>query len=285
MNKFVGREEEIAMLNKILNMAPEKIICMYGKNNCGKTTFIKEFMKRNEKVYTFYYLDFRKNYIIDEWQFLNMLLKTFYKDKKINFDKEKNISIVFDNVLDLISNKLKKVKNPVIIFDEWQNLNQLYYANKLFVDKFINYLINLTKHEHLAHVILITSDTKLIEKTFLEYDLDSRLLFFEIRELSKEESLKLIESYLNNLNLDYKPTQIYKYTGGNPALISDFIFNLVQDGNLNKVYKNKINMLRKTISFEGEKIKFYNIKTGKYEYMNKIYQLANKNLGNKKASL
>ncbi|MBU1862835.1 MAG: ATP-binding protein, partial [Candidatus Omnitrophica bacterium] len=42
---FIGREQEIALLNKIYNQGKAELILLYGRRRIGKTRLLKEFIK------------------------------------------------------------------------------------------------------------------------------------------------------------------------------------------------------------------------------------------------
>ena len=95
--------------------------------------------------------------------------------------------------------KLKKVAakgiRPVLVLDEIQMLKDIYMNGEQYlIDKLFNLFVGLTKELHLAHVILLTSDSYFIEEIYNSAKLKKTTRFYFIDHFLKKEVAKWLAS-------------------------------------------------------------------------------------------
>ena len=82
-------------------------------------------------------------------------------------------------------------KIPVIIFDEIQELKWIYYWEDKFKKELLRemfaFFISLTKENHLAHVICMTSESAFIEQIYNDVKLKNTSDFYFIDHLEKKD--------------------------------------------------------------------------------------------------
>jgi len=308
---FIGREREIGWMRLYLEHEANKILAVTGKANCGKTALMQEVMKRLAKTHTFFYLDLRKHYISDAQDFAISLYHLFYGSErreqlefmigpvKIGFKEvlsKEEVKNVVNALLNGVEERLMKVKNPVLVIDELQVLKELYVnGDKKLIDRLLEFFISLTKHQHLAHVIVLTSDSTFYAELYSKSGMHERMDFKLLDELSRQEAIELIRYYVREYSLSLDPEQIYHYTGGNPSLIQSICF-MAADVGLEEAVKFKIEdvkwkltqlakkgvklkvpeeyELEEGLVFVEENLLFFNVMSKKYEPQHRIIELA-----------
>ncbi|WP_459893108.1 ATP-binding protein, partial [Hydrogenobaculum acidophilum] len=186
---FVNREKEIKLLMEMFETRPERILWIYGPKSAGKTTFI-EYIVENELFEDFErqkpkngfwvrYINFRR-YAIASY---NSFLKTFIKPDNIDISFESHINLgifklkanvlkkieekevdLFNTLIEEIS-KISKTQKPIIIIDEIQILEDIYInGERELLKEFLNFLVSLTKELHIAHVLILSSNTIFIDR-------------------------------------------------------------------------------------------------------------------------
>ncbi len=309
---FIGREREIGWMRLYLEHEANKILAVTGKANCGKTALMQEVMKRLAKTHTFYYVDLRFYHILHAQDLALVLYKMFYPEKlyeevavkigpfEIKLEEKVNaveIANFLNALFDEITVNLKKVKNPVLVVDELQVLKELYVnGDKKLIDRLLEFFISLTKHQHLAHVIVLTSDSTFYAELYSKSGMHERMKFYLLDELDRPEALDLIRYYCEEYEVDIKPERIYRYTGGNPALIETVVSEAARLGfrkavELKKGYlkdyiatyaeekKLELKELEKLRKEEGQawvdaNVLFYNVETAKFEFQHRMMELA-----------
>jgi AAA+ ATPase superfamily predicted ATPase len=88
-----------------------------------------------------------------------------------------------------ILNRIKEKRQPILILDEIQRLQDIYMNGELkkkhLLTEFFNFLVRLTKETHLAHVVAMTSETLFLEKIYNHSKLSMTSDFYLIDHFDK----------------------------------------------------------------------------------------------------
>ena len=118
-------------------------------------------------------------------------------------------------LMDILSN-IKTKRQPILILDEIQTLKDLYMNGEIqkkhLLTEFFNFLVRLTKETHIAHVIVMTSETLFMEDIYNHSKLSKTSDFFLIDHLDQ----KAIQTWFEQEGI-YEPDMfelIREYCGG-----------------------------------------------------------------------
>jgi len=249
---LIDREKEITFIKEWFKKTPQEILFIYGPKSVGKTTII-EYIVENELFddfrlfkstkYNVKYINFRQKLFGEYDSFLNSLLvkdeEDFELSAQINLGvfkiDAKSYKKIKDKELDLFDELFRQLKEskkrPILIFDEIQALENVYVdKNRLLLDEFLNFCVSLTKEKHLAHVVLLSSNTIFLETLYNNAKLKVTSYFYKIDHLSFEA----IKSYFDFSDDEIK--LIYDYVGGSIAHIQKIIRRIeLNQGNLEEV--------------------------------------------------
>ncbi|WP_459895321.1 ATP-binding protein, partial [Hydrogenobaculum acidophilum] len=188
---FVNRTKEMKFFMERFEELPEKILWIYGPKSAGKTTLI-EYIVENELFEDFEhqnpkngfwvkYINLRGKLIANYSMFLETFIKPKKEDTEYSLGARINIGILrleaqkllqvkdksldlFDAILEELDN-IAKTQKPIIIIDEIQTLEGLYInGGKELIKEFLNFCVRLTKELHLAHVLILSSNTIFIDQ-------------------------------------------------------------------------------------------------------------------------
>ena len=248
--KFFNREKEIKEILHILNKEPDDIYFIYGSINSGKTTLINHII--NEKLnnnYKVFYINFRTYLISEKKEFIEAIFSTkkddFFetiKDKsevlnlitkstkiltgipipEVEFNKlfEEKINDAFQYLNDILLETKKSGKRPVLIFDELQMIKELTTnGQKYLLKELFQFLVSLTKEQHLCHIFCLTSDSLFAEYVYNTGELEGRAKHLLVDDFNKETSFKYMDFLAkeNNIALsEENKERIYSYVGGKP---------------------------------------------------------------------
>jgi len=231
--EFINREKEIKFLKNRFNENPRRILWVYGPKSTGKTTLI-EYLLEKELDNSYYkkFFSFRRKIFGNYDMFLESMLEPIDEDEEGELNSELNFG-----VFKLSAKKYKKIKEKkrdffeeikehfvnsgkknILVVDEVQELEDIYIdKEKELFNEFLNFCISLTKEQHLAHVVILTSNTIFLEKIYnnakmkktSEFKLIEHLDYKEIKEWLetknfKEDEIKLIYDYLGGMVADIK---------------------------------------------------------------------------------
>ena len=132
--------------------------------------------------------------------------------------KSKNTDDVFDYIAMVFEEIRNSKRTPVLIIDELQVIGDL-KINGFLIYKLFNFFISLTKHEHLGHVLCLSSDSLFIERVYNEAMLDGRAKYLLVDDFDRETALKFMDFLAkeNDVNLTNNDKElIYSYVGGKP---------------------------------------------------------------------
>jgi len=236
MATFINRTKEITFLTNWLQQEPNSLLFIYGPKSCGKTTLINELIEHHLdlKKMAINYMNLRGVLIYNFQSFLDSFFTKSTKSKireilagatinlgffKVGLEEE---ALLKQNPFRVMEGQLtqanKKGLTPVLIIDEIQNLKNIYVnGERHLLDELFNLFVRLTKEIHIAHVILLTSDSYFIEDIYNNARLKKTAEFYLIDHLEQEAVVAwLAKEQLNKTDAEY----IWDKLGGSTWEIS-----------------------------------------------------------------
>ena len=279
---FVDREREEQFLLNRFQQKPGKILFIYGPKSSGKTTLM-EYLVENvlEKDKRFYvnYVNFRGHAISNYDTFLDVYFQPIEDENKPFIEKALeylpvrigrlagNVSLPvkgFQFSLDLelykqidpfelllrILQKIKQKRMPILILDEVQTLEGIYMNGEMrkknLLTEFFNFLVRLTKETHVAHVVVMTSETLFLEKIYNHSKLAETSDFYKIGHLDFEQ----VQEWLKYEGIEDEDVVnlIWEYVGGSAHRINDAIRMLKGGGDLEEYLVDEARTYRGKLS-------------------------------------
>ena len=310
--KFFNREREIKEIISILEGEPNSIYFIYGSINSGKTTLINHII--NEKLnnnYKVFYINFRTYLISEKKEFIEAIFSTkkddFFetiKDKsevlnlitkstkiltgipipEVEFNKlfEEKINDAFQYLNDILLETKKSGKRPVLILDELQMIKELTTnGQKYLLKELFQFLVSLTKEQHLAHCLCLTSDSLFAEYVYSTGELEGRAKYLLVDDFDKPTAIKFINFLAkeNNIKLSNEQKErIYSLVGGKPIdiynIIDEMRYKELNDI-LNQILKeetSKLNMFLDVLKYSEPEVEINNktIKINKEDITNAL---------------
>jgi len=249
---FVNREDELAYLETWISARPENILFLYGPKSSGKTTLIYRFIDQNlsNDRYDIKHFNLRELLLVNYENFLQAFfeikageqiketrqydLKVF----KLSVETLKGLELRELDPFVVMKRELeksnKKGKRPVIIIDELQALDEIYFnGGRELLNEMINFFVAMTKESHLCHVLIASSDGYFIERIYQDSKLKKTSRLLEIKYIGYED----VMHWLSNLNAyskidrfvlsDGQKQAIWDFFGGSCWEISDFLGDLL----------------------------------------------------------
>ncbi len=247
-DEFINREKEIEFFKNYFNHLPQRILWVYGPKSTGKTTLI-EYVIENALIkgikafkkpqYWIKYINFRRTLVTDYDNFLYSFLKEVENNDDFSdsgeLDVELNLGVIRinsrlfkqikekkTNLFDELIKKLRKIKEKkIIIIDEIQLLEDIYLnGNKLLLNEFLNFCVALTKETHIAHVVILTSNTIFLEQIYSNSRLKETSNFRLIDHLDFDD----IRDWLRQKKFtDSEIDLIYDFLGGSATRIKKLL--------------------------------------------------------------
>ena len=277
--KFFNREKEINEILSILEGEPNLIYFIYGSINSGKTALIKHIIENKlTDDYKVFYINFRTYLISEKREFIEAIFTTkkddFFekiKDKnevlklitkgtkiltgipipEIEFDKlfEEKINDAFQYLNSLLLEVKKSGKKPILIFDELQMIKDVVLnGQKYLLKELFQFLVSLTKEQHLCHVFCLSSDSLFIEYVYNTGELEGRAKYLLVDDFNKEIALKFMDflskEILNRKLSDEDKEIIYSYVGGKPL----YIYNVIDEMRYKELKEILDSMLKEEVS-------------------------------------
>ncbi|AEF97285.1 ATP-binding protein [Methanotorris igneus] len=283
--EFFNREKKIKEILNILESEPNFIYFIFGPINSGKTTLINHIItKKLDKRYIPFYINFRRRAIINVDNFIECLFEVDEKSKiedfreyakslsdllskssetvtnyylgmpKNFFEKKEKSGDIYQYIEYLFAELNKKGKIPILIFDELQMIKELTLNGKRpLLKSLFQFLVSLTKEQHLCHVFCLTSDSLFAEYVYNTGELGGRAKYLLVDDFDKETALKFMD-FLSEDILKRKLTKeekelIYSYVGGKPVDIIYVIENLK--------HKTLNNILNEMLNGEISKLSYF----------------------------
>ncbi|WP_048055482.1 ATP-binding protein [Methanotorris igneus] len=282
--KFFNREKEINEILHILNKEPDDIYFIYGPLNSGKTILINHIItKKLDKKYIPFYINFRRRAIINVDNFIECLFEVDEKSKiddfreyaksladllvkgskelsnyylgmpKNFFEKKEKSGDIYQYIEYLFAELNKKGKIPILIFDELQMIKELTLNGKRpLLKSLFQFLVSLTKEQHLCHVFCLTSDSLFAEYVYNTGELGGRAKYLLVDDFDKETALKFMDFIAkeNNIKLsDEEKELVYSYVGGK---VKDIKY-VVEESK----FKNLKEILEIILKEEKQKLKYF----------------------------
>ncbi len=301
---FVNRKDELAYLQSWISAKPENILFLYGPKSSGKTTLIYRFIEQNltNGKYDIKHFNLRELLLVNYESFL----RAFFELKRSEQVKEtrqydlKVFKLSVETLKGLESKELdpfivmkrelersnKKGKRPVIIIDELQALDEIYFnGGRELVNEIFNFFVAMTKEAHLCHVIIAGSDGYFIDRVYQDSKLKKTSRLLEIDYIGYED----VMDWLNNLNTfskidrfvlnDQQKQAIWDFFGGSCWEISDFLGELLNVSDNGRIADQDFQELlqKKLILFRSMFVEYATIEPEKEQLLLKIAALITHN--------
>jgi len=157
------------------------------------------------------------------------VLKGLFESKE-NIEKVEDVYVYIE---DLFSEINKHGKVPILVLDELQMLKDISLnGNRPLLKSFFQFLVALTKVEHLAHAFCISSDSLFIEHVYSATELEGRAKYILVDDFEKKEALEFLnflekeilkkENFLSQSEKE----KIYDLVGGKPVYLVSIINDL-----------------------------------------------------------
>jgi len=185
---------------------------------------------------------------------------------KLEEKEERRIKNIYRYLKELFLEIREKEKVPVFILDELQMLKDISLnGNKSLLKSFFQFLVALTKVEHLAHVFCVSSDSLFIEHVYSSAELENRADYILVDDFEKKEALEFIDFLTKELLkgkivLSKKEKErIYELAGGKPVLLIKVI-NKLKTKSLDEVLSYLLQDEKAKIKMELEKFDYVKVK-------------------------
>lgn len=243
--ELIDRGKEINFLLNWFNKIPDEILWIYGPKSSGKTTLV-EYVIENELFEDFWGLKPKENYWVKYMNLrrylianYNNFIEAFIQPKEEKEKKEEALNARFSigifeikaSILNeirerkkdlfkvLISNlqEIGRDKRIIIVIDEIQTLEDIYIGdNRELLKEFLNFCVSLTKELHIAHVVILSSNTVFIERIYNDARLKVTSRFYKIDHLDRDTT----EEWLKKEGFSEDEIElIWEYLGGCIPLI------------------------------------------------------------------
>ena len=269
---FINREREMEFLNSWIAEEPKNILFLYGPKSSGKTTLLYRFIEQNldSKTYDIKHFNMRKLLLINYESFLRAFFELKPADQvketreydlkvfKLSVETIKGLEnrdldpfVVMEKEL---KRQVKKGKSPVIIIDELQALDEIYFnGQRELLKEMFNFFVAMTKESHLCHVIIASSDGYFIERIYNDSKLKKTSELMEIDYIEHDDVMEWLGDLKNYSNIDTfvlsdaQKQAMWDFFGGSCWEISNFLGHLmlvaengkVGDENFQEVMKKK----------------------------------------------
>ncbi len=162
----------------------------------------------------------------------------------------------------------KKGKRPVIIIDELQALDEIYFnGGRELLNEMFNFFVAMTKESHLCNVIIASSDGYFIERIYQDSKLKKTSEFMEVAYLEEADVMDWLgnlEKYskIDEFILDDDQIEaIWDFFGGSCWEISNFLGNLLNIADSGRISQKNFEELfhKKLISFRSMFVEYATI--------------------------
>ncbi|ETR68034.1 MAG: ATPase [Candidatus Magnetoglobus multicellularis str. Araruama] len=282
--EFVNRSEELDYLAQWINKKPQHILFIYGPKSSGKTTLLYKFIETHltNKYFNIKHFNLREMLIANYSDFIQAFFEVDYSKQSGDMKQKKEYNLKLFKLSKEIKKSLenktldpfvvmkkellkisRKGKQPIIIIDELQALEDIYInGQRDLLKELFNFFVALTKESHLCHVIIASSDGYFMSRIYNDSKLTKTSDFFEINYLTQQDVRYWLthleqESGITAFTLtDEQIEIIWKYLGGSMFEISIVL------GKLISLAKNK---RLETETIKKEINRFVTINCGKFE--------------------
>lgn len=206
---FVNRTQELARLREWISAAPENILFLYGPKSSGKTTLLNRFIKEHlaGNPFDLKHFNLRELLLINYESFLRVFFEpkaaeqvkeTRQYDLKVFKLSVETIKGLETKTLDPfvvmkreLEKQVKKGRRPVILIDELQALDEIYFnGQRELLKEMFNFFVAMTKESHLCHIIISSSDGYFLDRIYNDSKLKKTSEFMEVNYLGREDVLQ-----------------------------------------------------------------------------------------------
>ena len=297
---FINRAEEIHYLQSWIAEKPKNILFLYGPKSSGKTTLIYRFIEQNlsNGKYDIKHFNLRELLLVNYKSFLRAFfeLKSSEQVKETRQYDLKVFKLSVETLKRLESKELdpfivmkreleksnKKGKRPVIIIDELQALDEIYFnGGRELLNEMFNFFVAMTKESHLCHVLIASSDGYFIERIYQDSKLKKTSELMEVKYLQESDVMdwlsdlktysKITDYVLNNRQRH----AIWDFFGGSCWEISNFLGNLLNIAHKGQVLDNEFDEIlqNKLVFFRSMFVEYATIEPEKEQLLLKIAAL------------
>ncbi len=257
--KFWDREKEKRWLKHYLLTEPNSILFVYGPKSSGKTTLLMKVVEElsRDTIKTYWY-DLRGK-VISGYE---DVLRVFFREKgwgkkvldgiskmlkiDLNFfelDGGELLKVInkevdaFEIMEDRLSTDKNSGKRPVIVFDELQKLKDIYLnggSQRPLIKELFNFFVRLTKVLHLAHVIVMTSDTFFIEQVYFDSTLENTSRYYSVDYFDDKTAKDIL---ISEGISERESEKIVEISGGVPWILREVIKDENPIEVVNELYK------------------------------------------------
>ncbi|WP_163192492.1 ATP-binding protein [Clostridium thermarum] len=224
---FVGREFELAQLNKLYDRGKFQLIIVYGRQKVGKTALVKEFCKDKP---TLYYVPEEHNEVLAFNSFRNQIINHFdIRDKELplsNWEEALKAICVSSEGSEL-----------VLVLDEFPYLVKENPSLPSIIQKVIEQCYKQSK----IYLIIVSSSNGYVEKELL----NSKSALYTLRNAQlKIEPFNFFESsrFFPKVSITEKIVY-YSTLGGIPQYLLQFDYSKDYEQNLMEYMLNKTTYL------------------------------------------
>jgi AAA+ ATPase superfamily predicted ATPase len=257
---FINRQRELDYLREFINKEPSEILFWHGPKSSGKTTLLYKLFEQiqQEDELDIKFLNLREVWLGSYHDFLDAFFVTEDADSKEKSIQAK-ISVGIFSITSDVKNKMAqqnadpftimktelselvmKGKKPVIIIDELQALEGIYYnGQRELIHEILNFFVAMTKESHLAHVIISSSDGYFVDTVYTESRLRKCSKFYKVDYLDYDDTMEWllnIEKFNNIKDFQLNQTEadkIWDTVGGSmweiQSLLSELSFDAIDD--------------------------------------------------------
>ena len=256
MATFINREQDMRYLRQWLESEPDALLFVYGPKSSGKSTLMMKVVEAlDEKCYAVNYMNLRGVLIYDFESFLQTFFQKTPQGQVREILSGLTLNIGFFNVSvddeallgknafkvmeDQLRKAVKKGLRPVIVLDEIQLLKNIELNGKRhLLDELFNLFIRLTKETHLAHVILLTSDSYYIEEIYNHAKLSKTTEFYLLDHLPRSDT----EAWLHAEGWDEDQIQtLWEHIGGSPWEIGRILEHVKNGKSVEQACQDRVN--------------------------------------------
>jgi uncharacterized protein len=235
---MIGRQEEIAILNKLLHSERSELLLVTGRRRVGKTYLIRETFKEN---ICFEFIGTQYGDTENQLQKFTQEVESFFPERSQNISL-KNWSVALRHLSMCIENQKKTKGKKVIFFDEFPWIAQ-HKSN--FLQEFDYWWNSWASKQNIVVVITGSAASWMIQKVVnnkagLHNRVTQRV---HLQPFTLKETQQFFESKKINLDL-YQTLQIYMVMGGIPHYLENIEKGESAAQNINRICFTTNGLLR-----------------------------------------